>query len=60
MKAMLLVLTLALMLPLAGREPLAARISHADPAKYRHNTAVHGGPGALNYMALMDAHTLDI
>jgi mannose-6-phosphate isomerase-like protein (cupin superfamily) len=44
---------------LAAREPLAARIAHADPAKYRHNPAVHNGPGALDYMALFDFHTLD-
>ena len=59
MKMMLLVLTLALMLPLAGREPLAARISRADPTKYRRSPSVHGGPGALDYMALMDAHNLE-
>jgi len=47
------------MLPLAGREPLTNRISHADPSKYRHSPAVHGGPGALDYMALLDAHSLD-
>ena len=46
-------------LPMAAREPLAARIVHADPAKYRHNPAVHNGPGALDYMALFDFHTLD-
>jgi mannose-6-phosphate isomerase-like protein (cupin superfamily) len=59
MKAILVVLTLALILPLAGREPLASRISHADPTKYRHNPSVHAGPGALDYMALLDAHSLD-
>ena len=59
MKAMLFVLTLALLLPLAGREPLANRISHADPSKYRHSPAVHGGPGALDYMALLDSHSLE-
>ena len=59
MKATLLVLTLALITLLAAREPLASRMSHADPAKYRHNTSVHGGPGALNYMALLDSHSLD-
>jgi mannose-6-phosphate isomerase-like protein (cupin superfamily) len=47
------------MIPLIAREPLAARISHADPAKYRHSPSVHGGPGALDYMALLDAHSLD-
>jgi mannose-6-phosphate isomerase-like protein (cupin superfamily) len=46
-------------LPLTAREPLASRISHADPSKYRHNPAVHNGPGALDYMALFDFHTLD-
>jgi mannose-6-phosphate isomerase-like protein (cupin superfamily) len=59
MKATLLVLIVLLMIPLAAREPLAARISHADPAKYRHNPAVHNGPGALDYMALFDSHSLD-
>ena len=59
MKPTLTILTLAMLLPLAGREPLAARIAHADPAKYRHSPSVHGGPGALNYMALMDAHSLE-
>jgi mannose-6-phosphate isomerase-like protein (cupin superfamily) len=59
MKATLLVLTLALITLVAAREPLASRISHADPAKYRHNPSVHGGPGALNYMALLDSHSLD-
>jgi mannose-6-phosphate isomerase-like protein (cupin superfamily) len=54
-----LFLTVLLVLPLAAREPLADRIAHADPAKYRHNPAVHAGPGALNYMALFDFHTLD-
>src|SRR5262245_1111819 len=54
-----LFLTLVLVLPLAAREPLADRIAHADPAKYRNNKAVHNGPGALNYMALFDFHSLD-
>lgn len=48
-----------LVFPGAAREPLAARIVHADPSKYRHNPAVHNGPGALDYMALFDFHTLD-
>src|SRR5947208_15993932 len=54
-----LFLTLVLVLPLAAREPLADRIAHADPAKYRNNKAVHAGPGALDYMALFDFHSLD-
>src|SRR6266567_1087160 len=59
MKPALTILTLAMLLPLAGREPLAARIAHTDPAKFRHSPSVHGGPGALDYMALMDAHSLE-
>ncbi|MES1258761.1 MAG: cupin domain-containing protein [Acidobacteriota bacterium] len=47
------------LIPALGREPLAARIAHADPAQYRHSPAVHNGPGALDYMALFDFHTLD-
>jgi mannose-6-phosphate isomerase-like protein (cupin superfamily) len=59
MKATLFILTLGLLLPLVGREPLSARISHTDPAKFRHSPSVHGGAGALNYMALLDSHSLD-
>ncbi len=50
---------IALGLSAQAREPLAVRIAHTDPAKFRHSPAVHGGPGALNYMALFDFHTLD-
>ena len=57
--AVLLCIGICLVLPLSAREPLAARIAHADPANYRHNPAVHNGPGALDYMALFDYHTLD-
>jgi mannose-6-phosphate isomerase-like protein (cupin superfamily) len=59
MKATLLLLTLALIATLTGREPLASRIGHANPAQYRHSPSVHGGPGALNYMGLLDSHSLD-
>src|SRR3954447_6317406 len=54
-----IVLAALLIAPLAAREPLAQRIVHTDPAKYRPSKAVHGGAGQLNYMALFDAHTLD-
>ena len=57
--AALLSIGVWLALPLTAREPLADRIAHADPSKYRHNPAVHNGPGALDYMALFDFHTLD-
>lgn len=46
-------------LPLAAREPLAQRIVHTDPSKYRAAKSVHGGAGQLDYMALFDAHSLD-
>src|SRR5437667_2936951 len=44
---------------LAAREPLAERIVHTDPAKYRASPRVHQGPGQLDYMALFDFHSLD-
>jgi mannose-6-phosphate isomerase-like protein (cupin superfamily) len=47
------------LLPIAAREPLAARIAHSDPSRYRHSPAVHGGPGFLDFTALFDAHTLE-
>ena len=54
-----LYLTLALILPLAAREPLAQRIVHTDPSKYRPYKAVHGGPGSMAYSLLLDEHALE-
>src|SRR5437016_13299286 len=48
-----------LVFPLAAREPLAQRIVHTDPAKYRPSKAVHEGAGQLDYMPLFDYHDLD-
>src|ERR1700681_150159 len=60
MKKLCLAMTLmAPVVVLLAREPLAQRIVHADPAKYRPSKAVHDGAGQLNYMALFDAHSLD-
>ena len=39
--------------------PLAQRIAHTDPSKYRPSPSVHGGPGQLNYMGLFNATSLD-
>ncbi len=52
-------LMLVLVLPLATREPLAQRIAHTDPAKYRRATAVHQGAGQMDLMVLLDGHALD-
>jgi len=51
--------TALFILPLAAREPLAQRIVHTDPAKFRSVPAVHGGAGNLEYTGLFDAHTLE-
>jgi len=59
MKMKTLWLMLVLVFPLAAREPLAQRIAHTDPAKYRPAKAAHGGAGQMEYMALLDAHSLD-
>lgn len=42
-----------------GRETLTQRVVHADPAKYRPTKSVHGGPGQLNYMSMLDSRDLD-
>jgi len=42
-----------------AREPLASRIAHTDPAKYRQATAVHEGAGHMAFSALLDEHTLE-
>ena len=52
-------LMLVMILPLAAREPLAQCIAHTDPAQYRSARAVHSGAGQMDYMALLDAHSLD-
>jgi len=52
-------LMLVMILPLAAREPLAQRIAHTDPAKYRVATAAHRGAGQLDIMVLLDARALD-
>jgi len=48
-----------LIAPLAAREPLAQRIVHTDPSRYRPSKAVHDGAGQLDFTALLDAHSLD-
>lgn len=45
--------------PLAAREPLAQRIVHTDPSKYRASKAVHGGAGTMDFTGLLDAHALE-
>jgi mannose-6-phosphate isomerase-like protein (cupin superfamily) len=54
-----LCLTALLVLPLAAREPLAQRIVHTDPARYRASKAVHGGAGTMDFTGLLDAHSLE-
>jgi len=55
----LLCLAVVLALPVAALEPLAQRIAHTDPSKYRPSKAVHDGAGQMDFMALLDAHSLD-
>jgi mannose-6-phosphate isomerase-like protein (cupin superfamily) len=55
----ILYVTFLLVFPLIAREPLAQRIAHTDPAKYRPSKAVHDGAGEMRYMALFDSHALD-
>jgi mannose-6-phosphate isomerase-like protein (cupin superfamily) len=45
--------------PLDAVEPLASRIAHTDPTKYRPSPSVHGGAGKLDFTALLDFHSLD-
>jgi mannose-6-phosphate isomerase-like protein (cupin superfamily) len=45
--------------PLLAREPLADRIVHDDPSKYRLSKAVHDGAGQMHFFAMFDEHSLD-
>lgn len=42
-----------------GPQSLEQRIGHTDPAKANHLTAVHDGPGALDYRPLLGLTSLD-
>jgi mannose-6-phosphate isomerase-like protein (cupin superfamily) len=48
-----------LIFPLAAREPLAQRIVHTDPAKYRASKAVHDGAGTMQIGSLLESGSLD-
>ena len=39
--------------------PLAERIAHTDPARYRSSPAVHGGPGKVDFFALFNTDAID-
>lgn len=54
-----ILIAIAALTGLFAREPLAQRIAHTDPAKYRTAKSVHGGAGQLNYQGLFDPHALD-
>ena len=51
--------TLLIACQLIARDPLASRIVHTDPSKYRQLTAVHEGAGHMAFTALFDEHTLE-
>ncbi len=55
--ASLILLLLPLLAP--AREPLAQRIAHTEPSKYRAGKRVHAGAGELHYQGLFDAQTFN-
>src|SRR6476646_453597 len=52
-------LAIILGVPLVAREPLERRIVHTDPGQYKTAKGVHAGAGEMNYMSLLDAHSID-
>lgn len=54
-----LVASFSTSLSLAAKEPLAQRIAHSDPSKYRKIRSVHAGAGELHYQGLFDAETFN-
>src|SRR5215510_1383960 len=56
---MRLVVALLALMPLTAREPLAQRIAHTDPARYRKAPRVHGGAGELHFMELFGRDTFN-
>jgi mannose-6-phosphate isomerase-like protein (cupin superfamily) len=45
-----------LVIPLAAREALQQRIVHSDPSTFGSQKAVHGGPGQLTGVIMLDSH----
>jgi mannose-6-phosphate isomerase-like protein (cupin superfamily) len=54
-----LLVAFAAIVSLQAREPLAQRIAHTDPSKFQSVKGVHAGAGQLDFMALLDSHSLD-
>lgn len=59
MKTRIVCLSILWIVALAAREPLAQRIVHSDPSQFRPQKAVHGGPGQLTGMIMLDAHSVE-
>jgi mannose-6-phosphate isomerase-like protein (cupin superfamily) len=59
MKLRTLGIAAIVLLPMIGREPLARRIAHSDPSVFQPQRAVHGGPGQLTGVIMMDSHVLE-
>ena len=54
-----LCLAVVLVWPMVAREPLAQRIVHTEPAKYRASKAVHDGEGTMQIGSLLESGSLD-
>src|SRR3954447_639139 len=52
-------LALLMVFQIGAREPLASRIAHTDPSRYRQLTAVHECAGHMAFSALFDEHTFE-
>jgi mannose-6-phosphate isomerase-like protein (cupin superfamily) len=50
-----LLLTVLCAVSLVARDPLAQRIRHADPSRYRQSRSVHGGAGQMAFSAMLNA-----
>jgi mannose-6-phosphate isomerase-like protein (cupin superfamily) len=48
--------SIALMCAVAAKAPLAQRIAHSDPSLLQPQKAVHGGPGQLDGVIMLDSH----
>lgn len=44
--------------PSTAAKPLAERIGHTDPAKFRHSEAVHDGAGSMEFAPILGADAL--
>jgi mannose-6-phosphate isomerase-like protein (cupin superfamily) len=57
-RCMIALAMIGMVAPAQAAKPLAQRIGHTDPAKFRHLSAVHAGAGTMDFAPILGADAL--